>query len=84
MITKRSQLEGDIRQAFENYMGEMVSGAWDDLIDTLAEVVDEGDLPLETAARIHLLLRRTQGGPVPDTCTTCHCPVPGLTHGEHA
>jgi hypothetical protein len=78
------QLENDLRQAFENFCQDRVSGPWDALIETFASVVNSGTMDLETAARINLLLARTQGALVPDVCGTCHCPVPGLTHHEHA
>jgi hypothetical protein len=74
------QLEGDLRQAFENYCGGMVSGMWDRLIEALAGVIHTGGMSLETAARINLLLARTQGGVGPDTCETCHCPYPDQAH----
>lgn len=75
------QLEGDLRQAFENWVGDQVNGPWDDLIETLANVVNNGQMDIETAARINLLLQRTQGGIAPDHCNTCHCPMPDMTHG---
>ncbi len=74
------QLEGDLRQAFENYCGGMVSGPWDLLIETLAEVVEAGEMNLETGARINLCLARTQGAVAPDECPTCNCCMPGMVH----
>ena len=74
------QLEGDLRQAFENYNGDMVTRPWDDLIEVLAAVIHAGQMDLETAARINLILLRTQGGTSPDTCGTCQCPCPGMVH----
>lgn len=73
-------LEGDLRQAFENYNGGMVSGPWEGLIEVFARVVAAGQMDLETAARINLLLLRTQGGTSPDECGTCECPCPGMVH----
>lgn len=73
-------LEGDLRQAFENYTGSSVAGPWDDLIATLAGAISAGAMSLETAARLSLLLARTQGGVSPDTCETCKCPCPGMVH----
>lgn len=75
------QLAGDLRQAFENMIGgAILTGPWDDLIDTLARVVVNGQMDLETAARINLLLQRTQGALVPDECGTCRCPYPDQVH----
>lgn len=76
-------LEGDLRQAFENMNGGMVTGPWEGLISVLARVVMSGQMDLETAARINLLLLRTQGGATPDECGTCECPMPGMTHQWH-
>jgi hypothetical protein len=76
------QLEGDLRQAFENFCGGQVSGPWEGLIETVAGAVRAGRLDLATAARLQLLLERTQGGTSPDTCGTCDCPCPGQTHRD--
>lgn len=64
------QLEGDIRQALENYMGGMVSGPWDKFIEGLAEVIHAGHLSLEAAAHLNLLLAKT-GHDAPDECAVC-------------
>jgi hypothetical protein len=75
------QLEGDLRQAFENYNGgSMVSGPWEVLIESIAKAVDEAKLDLPTAAKLQLALERTQGGQAPDHCATCECPYPGQRH----
>jgi hypothetical protein len=78
--TRQWQLEGDLRQAFENYNGGTVSGPWDKLIEQLAAVIQTGSLDLATSARINLLLERTQGGTAPDSCGTCDCPYPDQVH----
>lgn len=80
--TRLWQLEGDLRQAFENYCGGAVSGPWDALIGTVAEVVHAGTMDLPTAAKLTLLLERTQGGIAPDHCGTCECPYPGQVHRD--
>lgn len=77
------QLEGDLRQAFENFMGERVSGPWDVIIETLAGVVNNGQMDLETAAKLNLHLARTKGELLPDECGTCGCCTPGQIHGAH-
>ena len=75
-----NQLEGDLRQAFENLVGDVVSGPWDGLIESMAGAILEGELGLERAARINLLLARTQGVISLDRCDTCHCPRPDMVH----
>lgn len=75
------QLEGDLRQAFENYIGGQVSGPWEVLIETLANSVHYGWLDLATAAKLQLALERTQGGTAPHDCGTCGCCTPGQAHG---
>lgn len=77
---RTQQLEGDLRQAFDNYLGDYASGPWDDLCEALANIINAGQMDLETAARVNLLLARTQGGLAPDECSTCHCPMPGMVH----
>jgi hypothetical protein len=74
------QLEGDLRQAFENYCGGTVSGPWDDLIDDLAKMVHCGQLDLEQATRLGQHLARTQGGTSPERCEVCRCPAAGMVH----
>ena len=74
------QLEGDLRQAFENYMGGQVSGPWEDIIAVFANAVYTGALDLSTAAKLQLALERTRGGTTPDNCGTCACPYPGQVH----
>lgn len=64
------QLEGDLRQALENYMGGMLTGPWDRVIEQLALTVQDGQLTLERAARINLALARTDCDS-PDTCEVC-------------
>ena len=75
-----THLEGDLRQAFENFAGDKVSGPWDDLIECLAGAVLDGALGIERAARINLLLARTHGITARDRCDTCHCPCPDQEH----
>lgn len=82
MSQKLWQLEGDLRQAFENYCGSSVSGPWEDLIQVLANAVNSASLDLSTAARLQLALERTQGGTAPDSCGTCDCPYPGQVHRD--
>lgn len=79
-INPAIQLEGGLRRAFEDFMGDTVSGPWDDLIESLAGAILEGELGLERAARINLLLARTQGVLSLDRCDTCHCPRPDMVH----
>jgi hypothetical protein len=64
------QLEGDLRQALENYFGGMVSGPWDKVVEAFAEVVQAGHMNLEMAAHINLLLLRTTADD-PGTCAVC-------------
>lgn len=75
-----TQLEGDLRQAFENFAGDSVCGPWDRLIESLAGVILDGHMDLSTAARIDLLLKRTHGGVGPEECGTCRCPCPDQEH----
>ncbi len=76
------QLEGDLRQAFDNYTGSTVTGPWEVLIETLAEAVHSAQFDLPTAAKLQLALERTQGGQAPDHCATCECPFPGQVHRD--
>jgi hypothetical protein len=73
------QLEGDLRQALDNYFGGMVSGPWEKVIEALAETIQAGHISLEMAAHLNLLLLRTTSD-APDTCQTCDCPCPGMAH----
>lgn len=73
------QLEGDLRQAMENYFGQAISGPWDDLIETLAAVIHETKMDLATAGRIELLFQRISGV-TPDRCDVCKCPAVGMVH----
>lgn len=77
------QLEGDLRQAFENYCGGVVSGPWEDIITVIANATNAAALDLATAAKLQLALERTQGGATPDECATCECPMPGMVHQWH-
>lgn len=74
------QLVGDLRQAVENYLGDMVGEPWDSLLEELAGAIVDGQLSASGAARLDLLLQLTKGRPVPDRCPTCECPYSGLTH----
>lgn len=74
------QLEGDIRQACENYMGDVVAGPWEVVITTFAAAIRSGQLDLATAAKLQLALEQTQGATAPDQCGTCECPYPGQVH----
>ncbi len=56
------QLSDDLLLAFDNYLGGMCSGPWEELASALAAVVHEGALSLETAAKINALLHATRGG----------------------
>jgi hypothetical protein len=73
------QLRGDIRQALENYMGDMVDGPWDDVIDEIAGAIEDGEITAASAARLDLALQRTQGAKYP-ACPVCTCPCPGMNH----
>ena len=73
------QLEGDLRQAIENYFGGTVTGPWDKVIEELAAIIERGELGLESAAHLNLLLART-GADSPDTCAVCDCPYPDQAH----
>lgn len=70
MSTRELQLQGDLRQAIENYFGEMVSGPWDDVIEAVAGVIAEGELDLHTAGKLDHALRRT-ANTEGDECPTC-------------
>lgn len=74
---RRWQLEGDIRQAIENYHGGVcVSGPWDKVIEAIAAMIDQGQLPLAAAAHIDLQLALTLGPEAsPDVCLTCDQPL---------
>lgn len=74
---RRWQLEGDIRQAIENYLGgATVSGPWDKVIEAMAAVIDNGFMTLEEAAYLSHNLTQTQGPEAsPDTCQTCDQPL---------
>lgn len=72
-------LQGDLRSAIETYLSGPCSGPWDDLIEELAEAIHNGELSLERAARINLLLART-GADSPDECAVCECPYPDQVH----
>lgn len=77
---RKWQLEGDLRQAIENYFGgEPVSGPWDKVITALAETIEAGHLSLEMAAHLSLMLARTTENS-PDRCEVCECPYPGQAH----
>jgi hypothetical protein len=76
---RKWQLEGDLRQALENYFGGVVTGPWDKVITALAETVEAGHLNLEMAAHLNLLLQRTTADS-PDTCAVCDCPYPDQAH----
>lgn len=80
MSSRLWQLEGDLRQAFENYCGGMVTGPWEVIIETVANAVETARLDLPAAAKLQLALERTQGGTAPDACGTCECPYPGQRH----
>lgn len=75
----RTQLEGDLRQAIENMMGDEVSGPWTSLIAELARMLHDGSLDLDRASRMAFLLART-GDTSPEECPTCICPEPGMDH----
>lgn len=64
------QLRGDIRQAIENYMGDMVSGPWEEVIETAARAIEDGMLGAAEAAKLDLNLRRTQGCKY-ESCGVC-------------
>jgi hypothetical protein len=68
------QLRGDLRQAFENYMGDMVSGPWEAIIENVARAVELGMLGAAEAATLDVALRRTQGQP-PAGCDHAPCQI---------
>lgn len=74
---RRWQLEGDLRQAIENYHGgAIVSGPWDKVIEGLAHVIDTGSLNTQMAAHIDLHLTLTLGPESsPDDCPVCDKPL---------
>lgn len=74
MSTRELQLQGDLRQAIENYFGEMVGGPWDTVIDTIAGMIQEGECDLQSASRLDLALRRT-ANTEGDECPTCENPI---------
>lgn len=76
---KELQLRGDLRQAFENWMGDMVDGPWEDIIGVVATAVERGHLTMAAGARLDLALARTKHD-IPD-CEVCGCPCPGMAHG---
>lgn len=65
------QLEGDLRQAIENFTGCAVSGPWDVFIETMAASIRTGQLDLAIAAKLQLALEQTNGATRPDECGTC-------------
>jgi hypothetical protein len=75
------QLRNDLRQAFENWIGDQVSGPWDIVIEAVAESVEDGGLSSSTAARIDLALQRTDGTEA-DVCYVCYCTYPGGAHAH--
>lgn len=73
-MSRQLQLEGDIRQAIENYLGSYTgSKAWDDTIRIIAEVIDNGSVTLGQAMALSFALEQT-ADPVPDVCPTCEKP----------
>lgn len=65
------QLQGDLRQALENYFGGQVGGVyWDTFIEMVARAIADGQLDLEQAARLNLVLTRTRDAG-PDECPVC-------------
>lgn len=67
------QLQGDLRQAIENYFGgAMMDGPWDAVIETVAEIIANGELSLHTASALDHALRRT-ANTEGDECPTCKC-----------
>jgi hypothetical protein len=71
-MSRELQLEGDLRQAIENYLGEMVGGPWDGVIATMAYAIIAGRFTLDDAGRLSLALANTHGPEkAPDACPTC-------------
>lgn len=60
MSTRELQLQGDIRQAIENYLGDQVSGPWEAVIRETAWAIIRGSLPTASAALIDLALASTR------------------------
>jgi hypothetical protein len=71
MSHKELKLQGDLRQAIETYMGDVVGGVyWDTVIAETARLIIDGRLELSAAARLDLAARRT-GESAPDECPVC-------------
>lgn len=72
-MSRELQLEGDLRQAIENYLGDYVGGpAWDTVVETVAQTIRGGQLTLDQASRLSLALANTHGPEMaPDGCPTC-------------
>ena len=73
------RLECALRQAVETWMGDRVSGPWDDLLAVLSVAMDNGELTLTDAARIDYLLRETTDKATKE-CGVCECPMTGMAH----
>lgn len=70
-MSRLLQLQGDIRQAIENYLGEYTSSkAWDDVVETVATIIDNGSVTLGQAMKLSYALEQTRD-PTPDECPTC-------------
>lgn len=74
------RLAEGIQGALDEYMGDVVTGPWEDLVNVFVEAVEAGELTLGQSARMDHLLRRTRGDEGRQACDTCRCPVPGLSH----
>jgi hypothetical protein len=79
-FTSRMNLAFHLRTALEQWTKEYLGGPWDDLIDTLSEVIDSGQLSLSMAARIDHLLAQTLGRVYKNGCQVCDCPMAGMAH----
>lgn len=53
------QLQGDIRQALENYVGDYLHGKWADrVVETLADILVKGYVDLDDMVQFDLSLRK--------------------------
>lgn len=70
-MSRQLHLEGDIRQAIENFLGSYVdSKTWDTVIQVMAAAIDSGTFSLEDAGKLsHALTQISTSGP--DECPTC-------------
>jgi hypothetical protein len=71
-LTSQADLAFHLRIAVEQWMRDPVSGPWDDVIDMVALIMDQGHVDVKDASRLDLLLRQTGAFMKQhDDCPTC-------------